>query len=81
MTLTIREHEKILQAVLEITESQFGFVGEVLHDEQEKPFLRSYAVTNIGWNEEMRSLYERYITVGLDFRNLDTEWWSHGSYF
>jgi PAS domain S-box-containing protein len=62
----------VLQAVLDVTESQFGFVGEVLHDEQGQPFLRSYAVTNIGWNEEMRSLYERYITTGLEFRNLDT---------
>ncbi|MEY4761063.1 MAG: hypothetical protein RLZZ200_919 [Pseudomonadota bacterium] len=62
----------VLQALLDLTESQFGFVGEVLVDENQQPFLRSYAVTNIGWNEEMRSLYERYITVGLDFRNLDT---------
>ena len=62
----------VLQALLDLTQSQFGFVGEVLHDDDGKPFLRSYAVTNIGWNEEMRALYERYITVGLDFRNLNT---------
>ncbi len=68
----VKALNRVLQAVLDLTESQFGFVGEVLHDEEGKPFLRSYAVTNIGWNEEMRSLYERYITVGLDFRNLDT---------
>ncbi|MFM1886748.1 MAG: hypothetical protein RL026_1905 [Pseudomonadota bacterium] len=76
--LTIVEHSPVkalnhvLQALLDLTDSEYGFVGEVLQDGEGKPFLRSYAVTNIGWNEDIRALYEKYITVGLDFRNLDT---------
>ena len=62
----------VLEALLDLTGSEYGFVGEVLRDEQGDPFLRSYAVTNIGWNEEMRALYEQYITTGMDFRNLNT---------
>ena len=62
----------VLQALLDLTGSEYGFVGEVLRDEQGAPFLRSYAVTNIGWNEEIRALYEQYITTGMDFRNLNT---------
>lgn len=76
--LTIVEHSPVkalnhvLHALLDLTDSEYGFVGEVLRNDDGTPFLRSYAVTNIGWNEEIRALYEKYITVGLDFRNLDT---------
>jgi PAS domain S-box-containing protein len=44
----------------------------MLHDPDGSPFLRTYAITNIAWNEETRANYEKYKTSGLEFRNLNT---------
>src|SRR3712207_2801470 len=64
--------EKLLTVLLELTRSEYGFIGEVLRDEKGAPYLRSYAVTNIAWTDELRDYYERHIVQGLEFRNLDT---------
>ncbi len=61
----------LLQFLLDVTGSEYGFVGEVLHDNGQ-PWLRTVAITNIAWDEHTLQHYERYRTKGLEFRNLDT---------
>ena len=63
--------ERMLNTLLSVSESEYGFIGEVLHKDQ-KPYLKTYAITNIAWNEETLKLYEDNVAVGLEFYNLET---------
>lgn len=37
----------LLAELLDLTHSEFGFVGEVLHDDQGAPYLKTHAVTDV----------------------------------
>lgn len=43
--------DPLLEQIVELTDSRFGFIGEVLYDEAGKPYLRSYVISNIAWDE------------------------------
>ncbi|NWG86665.1 MAG: response regulator [Hydrogenophilaceae bacterium] len=62
----------LLQGLLELSQSAYGFIGEVLYDEQGQPYLKTHALTNIAWNEETRRFYEEQAPQGLEFHNLKT---------
>jgi PAS domain S-box-containing protein len=64
--------EQMLATLLEVTQSAYGFVGEIRLDEDGAPYLKAHAVTNIAWNEETRRLYAENAAQGLEFRNLNT---------
>jgi PAS domain S-box-containing protein len=64
--------EELLNALLELTRSEYGFIGEILHDAEGHPYLKTFAVTNIAWNETTRAFYEKYANDGLEFHNLKT---------
>lgn len=64
--------ERLLAEVLAIGESEYGFVGEVLHDAEQRPYLKTYAITDIAWDEPTRRFYDEHAPAGLEFRNLDT---------
>jgi len=63
---------RLLQLVLEYAESNYGFMAEVLHDPAGQPYLRTHAITNIAWNDEMRAFFDKHHAQGLEFRNLQT---------
>ncbi len=62
----------LLEALLEITDSEYGFIGEVFHDEREQPYVKCYATTNIAWNADTRALYEENRQKGMEFSKLDS---------
>ncbi len=62
----------LLQAFLAVTGSTYGFVGEVLYDEEGAPYLRTNAITNIAWDEASRHMYESQRDAGMAFRSLKT---------
>jgi len=64
--------EGVLKKLLEVSESEYGFIGEVLFTNDNEPYLKTHALTNIAWNEETRNLYEKHHRDGLEFRNMDT---------
>ena len=64
--------DRLLAAVLDFTGSEYGFIGEVLEDESGAAYLKTYALTNIAWNDETRALYEANKASGFEFRNLQT---------
>jgi len=64
--------DSLLDKLLDITDSEYGFIGEILHKEDHTPYLKTYAVTNIAWNHETRKLYKDNVRNGLEFHNLDT---------
>ncbi|MBD5804725.1 Sensor protein FixL [Azoarcus sp. Aa7] len=64
--------DALLDTLLRATGSAYGFVGEVLRDEGGAPYLKTFALTNIAWDDTTRALYRRFEREGLEFRNLDT---------
>ena len=64
--------EELLKLLLGFTDSEYGFVAEVLTDEQGAPYLKTHAITDISWNEETRALFQKHKAAGLEFRNLNT---------
>ena len=64
--------DNLLRELLDLTQSAFGFIGEVRRDEQQQPYLKTFAVTNIAWNDATRKFYDENAPQGMIFRNLDT---------
>jgi len=61
----------LLELLLELTDSEYGFIGEVFHDDQGRPYLQSYATTNIAWDDETQRLYDAARKKGMIFSRLD----------
>jgi PAS domain S-box-containing protein len=62
----------LLSLVLEVTASEYGFVGEVLRDKNDAPYLRTFAITDVTWDDATRQFFDRHHKNGLEFRNLNT---------
>ncbi len=62
--------QNMLDDLLEVAESEYGAIGEILYKEDGTPYFKSHAVTNIAWNEETIKLYEDNKASGLEFHNL-----------
>lgn len=63
--------KKMLLNVLSVTQSEYGFIGEVLFRD-EQPYLKTYAITDISWDKETAALYKKYESLGMEFTNLNT---------
>jgi len=63
---------EMLHTLLELTESEYGFTGEVLYNDDGTPYLKTHAMTNIAWDSETKALYEDFKDKGFEFRNLKT---------
>ncbi|MEE3171103.1 MAG: GAF domain-containing protein, partial [Pseudomonadota bacterium] len=63
--------ELMLNDLLTLTGSQFGFIGEILHREDGTPFLRVGAITNIAWSPETQALFQEVERRGMVFDRLD----------
>jgi PAS domain S-box-containing protein len=64
--------EDLLQTLLQFTGSKYGFIGEVLHYSDGRPYLKTHAITNIAWDERTKKFYEANAPKGLEFDNLKT---------
>ncbi len=63
--------DELLESTLIATDSEYGFIGEVLHN-NDQPYLKTYAITNIAWDDATRALYEKNAATGFEFYNLKT---------
>ena len=59
-----------LSMLLSLTQSEYGFIGEVLTATTGDPYLKTNAITNISWNEATRKFYDENAPQGLLFTNL-----------
>ncbi|MBT3365667.1 MAG: transporter substrate-binding domain-containing protein [Nitrospina sp.] len=64
--------EHLLRDILDLTKSEFGFIGRILYREGNVPYLKTFSISNISWNEESKKLYEASLETGFEFNNLDT---------
>ncbi|KZX54983.1 hypothetical protein A3709_08230 [Halioglobus sp. HI00S01] len=62
----------LLDALLELGDSEYGFIGETHLNEEGTVYLRTHAITNIAWNEYTRKHFEENAPNGLEFHNLKT---------
>jgi hypothetical protein len=62
----------LLSKLLELTDSEYGFIGEVFYSNEGSPFIKSYATTNIAWSEDTHRLYLKAKKNGMIFSNLDS---------
>lgn len=59
--------------IIKLTKSEYGFIGMILKDEStNKPYLKTYNLTNIAWDDTTRKFYQDNISKGLEFRNLNS---------
>ena len=61
--------ELMLNDLLSLTDSQFGFIGEVLHHPDGSPYLKIGAITNIAWSPETEALYQQVRRRGMIFES------------
>lgn len=66
--------DTLLKVLLELTDSEYGFIGEVLTSTAGAPYLRivGHAITDISWDETTRNLYNDNLALGMEFHNLNT---------
>lgn len=62
----------LLSDLVSLTDSEYGFIGEVLYNKKGDPYLKTHAITDISWNEETHKFHEDNVSVGLEFHNLKT---------
>jgi PAS domain S-box-containing protein len=62
----------MLETLLELTGSEYGFTGEVIVGDDGLPYLKTHAITNIAWNPETQELYNKFEKNGFEFNNLNT---------
>lgn len=62
----------LLDGMLLLTESNYGFLGEVLEDKEGGRYLKTHAISNIAWDEASQQLYAQASAEGMEFRNLNT---------
>ena len=64
--------DELLAEILHVSESEYGFIGEIKQPEAGAPYLKTRAITNIAWDKATQKLYEQNAPEGLEFRDLDT---------
>ena len=62
----------LLHNLIALTNSEYGFIGEILHGDDGTAYIKTWAITNIAWNEETRALYQKFAEKGMEFHNMDT---------
>ncbi|MEE4639621.1 MAG: GAF domain-containing protein, partial [Wenzhouxiangella sp.] len=62
----------LLDDLLAITESEYGFIAEVLHRADGKPYLKMFSITNIDWNGRTGRLYDSSAIKGMEFDSFET---------
>lgn len=67
-----KSFDQLLERIIALTDSQFGFVGQVVYDKQSKPYLQTYAISDITWDRTSTEFYQQRLEQGMVFSNLDT---------
>ena len=64
--------DELLKNLLDLTASEYGFIGEIFYEETGEPYLKTHAITNIAWDAETRDFHAQQAPTGFEFRNLQT---------
>lgn len=64
--------DRLLGKILTVSESEYGFIGEILFRDDKTPYLKTFALTNIAWSPETQKFYDERAPSGMEFTNLQT---------
>ena len=70
--LKILVFDNLLKSIINLTESEYGFIGDVNYTDKGDPYLKCHAITNISWNKQTREFYKKNAPDGMIFYNLGT---------
>lgn len=62
----------LLTALLDLMDSEYGFIGECKYEEDGTMYLQTHAITNIAWNATTRDFYDNNKESGLKFYNMNS---------
>jgi len=62
--------DSLLNTLISLTDSEIGFLDEVLTDENGQLYKKSLAISNISWDEPSKRLHEQLQARELKFTNL-----------
>lgn len=62
----------MLTTLLKFTDSKFGFTAEVLMDDKGVPYMKTYAITDVAWDNESQEQYNAVNGGRLEFFNLNS---------
>jgi methyl-accepting chemotaxis protein len=54
------------------TGSEYGFIDAIFGRDDDTPYLKTFAITNVSLSEETRRFYDETAPEGLEFNNLDS---------
>ncbi|MBI4682792.1 MAG: PAS domain S-box protein [Nitrospirae bacterium] len=63
--------ETMLKGFLTLTESEYGFIGELLRGPDGRPFLSTFALTDVPRDKKSRRFYNMHTDTGMECRNFD----------
>ncbi|MDH5559704.1 MAG: PAS domain S-box protein [Deltaproteobacteria bacterium] len=64
-------YEKLMNSLFKLTESKFGFIGELQYDDQGEPFLRNYFFSFDFLQAEKVDLKYKAMRQGIEFRDFN----------
>lgn len=67
-----KKFEALLVDLNDFTGSEFGFIGEILYNTSQQPYLRMLALTDISWDKSSKAAYSKMNGGGMEFTNLNT---------
>lgn len=72
--LTLLFRDLLLNGLLSLTGSEFGYIAETLRDEHGDPYLKvfGHALSDISWDAMASQLYQEHFDRGMEFRNLNS---------
>ncbi|CAI7795341.1 unnamed protein product [Closterium sp. NIES-53] len=62
----------LLSQLLELTQSESGFIASALKRADGSLYLKTHSITNLAWNRDLRAWYTENAPKGLVFGNLKT---------
>ncbi len=60
----------LMDGILELMQSEFGFIGETKYDEKGNMSLQTHATTTVGWEQETVQYFKQH--PGMTFTNMDS---------
>jgi PAS domain S-box-containing protein len=64
--------DSLLEGLLSVTGSEYGFVGQVMHSSNRDPFLKTYSISDVALDDGTRELMNAHEDSRLEFHDLDT---------
>ncbi|MBF0612594.1 MAG: PAS domain S-box protein, partial [Magnetococcales bacterium] len=62
--------DALLVEILRLTGSAYGFIAEVMLDNQDKPYLQTLSISNIAWDDTSKDLYKANAPGGFCFTKM-----------